>query len=243
MTRDHDRFSDDEVRLLLARAVERAEGAASVQRKATEGLTLPQLKAIAAEVGVDEAHIESAARELVLRRERGLPTPLEIHRHAIAHVRVLDGTVDEPAWERLVHDLRETFGVHGVISTFGAAREWASGDATSDRGAVMAVHLRLEPDGDRVAVTMRADLRQAYQLPLWFAGGFGGIAAIMGSLMGLGLVPPTAPGLPAVFAGMGASLWFIMRRLAQATQARTDTRFRALLDRLELDLLRRRDRG
>lgn len=239
MTGEPDRFSDDEVRLLLARAVERQEGVARTQLTAKAGLTLPQLQEIAAEVGVEPSHVESAARELVLRRERGLPMPLEIDRHAIAHVRVLDGAVDDSAWERLVHDLRDTFGVHGSLSTFGAAREWASGDQGSDGRSDVAVRIRVEPDGDRAAVTMRADLRSVYQLPIWFGGGFGAFAAITGSAMGLGLAPSAAPGLPAVLAGLAAGVWFVFRRVAQATQARTDARFRAVLDRFELDILRR----
>jgi hypothetical protein len=165
MTVEPDRFSDDEVRLLLARAVERQEGVARTALTAKAGLTLAELQEIAAEVGVEASHIESAAREVVLRRERGLPMPLEIDRHAIAHVRVLDGAVDDSAWERLVHDRRDTFGVHGSLSTFGAAREWASGDQTADGGSGVAVRIRVELDILRRAPSARLSRASAVDHP------------------------------------------------------------------------------
>lgn len=118
---------------MLARAVERQEGMVSRQLARREGMSLAELKTIATEVGGDPSHVESSACELMLRRERGLPAPLESAAHELVHVHVLDASVDDGAWEQFVRDLRETFGMHGVVTAFGAAREWQP--VTRDRTA------------------------------------------------------------------------------------------------------------
>jgi hypothetical protein len=67
---DERTFTDAEVREILKKAVERAvrqrsPGATSTDVARSEGLNLAELKAIAAEVGIDGAHLEDAARAVV----------------------------------------------------------------------------------------------------------------------------------------------------------------------------------
>ena len=161
-------YTDTEIAALLARAAERqraapADGPAS-------GLTLDEIERLAAEAGLDPAHVRAAAGEL---DSRG-PTPA-----ATPGIHTLERWIDVPfsdvAWEEAVTSLRArhpgtnwaqytamgTLAPGGDLSRVGAAHEWRhvawTGATTtltaSPRGARTRLRLAV---GDSVAWGDRA---------------------------------------------------------------------------------------
>jgi len=233
---DADRFTDDEVKLILARASERQEGESKHDGVARNGLTLAELRAAASEAGIDPDHVSSAAKELTVRRSQGLPGPLASDANEIAHLRVIQGRVGDAEWDRIVQGLRATFKVTGIISQFGEVREWSSGEA----GVRPAVRVRLDPDGDSTAVTIRQDVSSLGKETYALGGAFAGVGAIAGALFQLpgiaGAAPPLGLSYALLVAGLG--LLVIGRVTVKKTRKRLNEIFRQTLDQIELRAIR-----
>ena len=194
---ESNRFTDDEVKLILARASERQESEASRTGVARHGLTLAELQEAASQAGIDPNHVSAAAKELTLRRSQGLPGPIVSEANEIAHVRVIQGQVGDAQWDQIVQGLRGMFKVTGIISEFGEVREWSSGEV----GVRPAVRVRLEPDGDSTAVTIRQDVSSLGKETYALGGAFAGVGALAAALFQL---PAVAAGSPPV--GVSVSL-------------------------------------
>jgi hypothetical protein len=225
-------FDDVEVQRILERAAEhqqRAERKALVRRG---GTSLTTLREIAAEVGIDPRHVDSAAHEVALRKEvRSDTTRLGVPR-TVASRRVLTDEVDDTEWARIVDDVRRTFDRPGVVSEFGRVREWHSGTASSSSAAV--VHLKLEEGEQGTTVSVSQSMKPYLDLPAALGATFGAIGVCL-----LGLLPVVdAPLALAAFAaanvatGLGVYLggtgWAGRRARQQ------EERMEALLDRVEL---------
>ncbi len=125
------RFDDDEVAHILAAAsIESARGAIDgpdVSPRAS-GLSLSELQAVGAEVGITAEAIARAAErvrrgELVATQRRivaGLPV-------AVSRTIHFARPVSELEWDRIVVALRETFEARGVVERQGSVREWRNG--------------------------------------------------------------------------------------------------------------------
>lgn len=121
------RFTDQEVREILKKAV---EGTPSRLFQEAEGLSLVELKAIGAEVGIDPERIEDAARSLVLGRpERrrpllGAPTTLGFWTHA-------KGELSGEDTPEVLSLIRRIMGHQGTAADVHGSLEWK---ARSDAG-------------------------------------------------------------------------------------------------------------
>lgn len=124
------RYDEEETRRIFdeaSRAPALPGGASDV--RAPEGFTLAELQEIGVEAGLDPDRIARAARRLdvdagtaaSVRRVAGVPIGVSRTVH-------LPGDFDEADWNRLVVDLRETFGARGRIRTEGAFRAWSNGN-------------------------------------------------------------------------------------------------------------------
>jgi hypothetical protein len=123
------RHSDREVARILQRAAElqqrdRERGANAGD--IVSGLSLEELKRIAAEVGVAPQYIDAAAAELRTgdpSRQRfffwGAPNTTEVED-------VVDGEVPEEEWEALVAMIRRSQGQVGETHTLGQTLEWSA---------------------------------------------------------------------------------------------------------------------
>ncbi|MEZ4417567.1 MAG: hypothetical protein R3E10_17565 [Gemmatimonadota bacterium] len=234
----NERFTDDEIRLILARAAERQEQTGHGRALARTGLTLSDLEAVASEAGIDPEHVTAAARELQLRREQGLPAPVSSNPDELAHVRVFSGPVDDELWGHIVGELRSTFGVAGATSQFGRIREWATTTDKNDSGGRPAIRVRVEPDGEGTSITIRQSLKSMRQLPTVLGGIFGGFAVVFAVLIGLGAFEPGAAVLPAVFGGASILSWIGARLAYRGTLAKSEDQFRRVLDAAELVALK-----
>jgi hypothetical protein len=128
------RYRDEEVREIF--------GLASRQEAAPppgeEGLSLAALQEIGREVGLSPAVIARAAATLDARAATGLSRgPLGIPTR-VGRVVPLPRQLTDPEWERLVVELRTTFGAQGRVSSQGGLREWVNGN----------LHACVEPSAD-----------------------------------------------------------------------------------------------
>ncbi len=126
-------FGEEDVAKILKRATERQ----SKRKAPSAGLTLEEIKQVAAEAGIDPRHIADAAREITepsagtlqaapntapsIDRPNFWGGPLSVTRET-----VVDGTIDEFAWEEMVSEARREFNDTGEVRKWSNSREWAS---------------------------------------------------------------------------------------------------------------------
>lgn len=161
------RYDDDEVGEILRLAT--SDGATTADGAPTpaDGLTLGELQAIASDVGIAPVRVAEAARELELRATTPAPrTLLGVPRSVARSVRLERGLNDEE-WERLVADLRATFGAVGKVTAHGALRTWSNGN----------LQAHVEPDGDGWRLRMQTFKGNA--APLALAGGTGVLLGLL----------------------------------------------------------------
>lgn len=119
------RYSDEEVRRILELATSRRGLPAGGAPAATTGLTLREIQGIAGEVGIDAGDVARAAVALDSRpaatvgRSLGMP-------NAVGRVIPLPRNLTDHEWERLVAELRRTFGATGRVTVVGGLREWSN---------------------------------------------------------------------------------------------------------------------
>ena len=153
---DERRYGDEEVATIFERAANHpAPGGSTVaSTTASTGLTLQELQAIGAEVGLEPERIADAAASLEVHR--GAPAPRRTYLGAPVSVSRLVDLPRAPTdreWEQLVVELRQTFGAQGRQSSQGNLRSWINGNLhalvePTDAG----YHLRLgTTKGDAVA--------------------------------------------------------------------------------------------
>lgn len=121
------RYRDEEVRQIFEQA-SREDHTVVPVRSTSEGLTLGELQEIGREVGLEETAVAKAAAALDVRvssspHRRSMGMPIEVGR-TIALPRL----PTDAEWERLVAELRTTFGARGSVSSQGGLREWANGN-------------------------------------------------------------------------------------------------------------------
>lgn len=127
MTQDR-RYDDDEVAAIFELATEPASRRSLPSSSSGDGMTLAQLQEIGREVGLPPERIAEAASALEVRRRalprrRVLGVPV-----GVAHVVDLPRAPTDAEWERIVADLRQTFGARGTLGSHGGLREWANGN-------------------------------------------------------------------------------------------------------------------
>lgn len=154
---DERRYGDEEVATIFERAANHptAGGSAVTSTTASTGLTLQELQAIGAEVGLEPERIADAAASLEVHHGAA-PAPRRTYLGAPVSVsRVVDlpRAPTDREWEQLVVELRQTFGAQGKQSSQGSLRSWINGNLhalvePTDTG----YHLRMgTTKGDAVA--------------------------------------------------------------------------------------------
>ena len=164
------RFNEAEVAEIFRKAAE-AQHTSQRALPSGEGLTLPELREIAREVGISPDLVDQASRGI---SPAGIPTSQQFLGLPIGVGRVieLDRKLSDEEWERLVVDMRETFSARGNVRRDGSLRQWTNGN----------LQALLEPTatGHRVRLrTVKGDAR-----------GFiaGGLAMFGTGVAGLGAV-------------------------------------------------------
>jgi len=120
------RYQDHEVREILDLAIGQ-EDASVPSLPASDGLTLRDLQDVGREVGLSSNRITAAVAAFEGRGESiprtttlGLPT-------SVGSVVSLPRRPTDLEWERLIAELRTTFGGKGEVTSHGSLREWSYG--------------------------------------------------------------------------------------------------------------------
>jgi len=192
------RFQDHEVREILDLAIRR-EDASLPSLPARDGVTLGELQEIGQEVGLPANRIAEAVAAFESRGDAlprttalGLPT-------SVGSVVALPRRPTDFEWERLIAELRTTFGGTGVVTSHGSLREWSNGTLqafveptdtgyrlrmTDSRAAVLGVAvffggvLLSFATMILVALLSKGDPGLRLVIPLLFGLGGGGVTAV-----------------------------------------------------------------
>jgi hypothetical protein len=217
MRRDERRYSDKEVGKILRNAAQRQGSGGPGDNSG--GMTLGELQRVAAEVNIDPEHILAAAADL----DREAPTPPGmLGLSTIVHEEhIIEGEVDDAAWEGIVAQLRSTLGAPGEATRLGSAYEWM---AKFEGGTT--VHLSASPRNGRTTIQLTAEYGQLVFLTMMISG----IASLMASaLIGKGMTKAGAPGGAIVLAVILAILavvtiaYLVLRTWHQANRRKLDS--------------------
>src|SRR6185437_5557431 len=130
------RFNEEEVAAIFKQATE-AQPTPQRQLPSGEGLTLAEVHEIGRQVGIAPELITQAAASLA---QAGTQTSRKVLGITIGVGQTveLDRKLDDDEWERLVVDLRETFGARRTVRSEGSFRQWTNGN----------LQVLLEPSGN-----------------------------------------------------------------------------------------------
>lgn len=205
-------YSDEEFALILRQATRLASGD-EPPGSSSAGLTLAEMQAAAAEVGIDPTLVERAARLLAVTTPASLPDKLIGGPVRHVHEARFPTELDENRADRLLSAVRIADGNAGSASAghsspFGMT--WHSG------GELEKLAVTARPDEDGTSVSILFDRR----LTLVPVVAFSGCGLLFSFVAGMGLydVSP-ALGLGATIAGVGGVV--AAARLYWATSTRT----------------------
>lgn len=225
---DERKFTDQEVREILKKAVERAPSRALMK---SEGLSLAELKTIGEEVGIDPARLEDAARAVTLgggkrtNRILGAPTVLNFERK-------VEREFDPDDTHEILSLIRRTMGQQGEVSEVHGALEWSA------KGEIGERYVTLSPRDGTTAIHSSSNLSNAAiltYLPTGILGFFVSIAGLAkfaksGSEVGLilffAIIPILYPILRTIFSKISraesAKLHQVVDELARLTEGSGD---------------------
>jgi hypothetical protein len=198
ISNDERRYSENEFALILRKAFELQEGRprAGITDPA-DGLTLEEIKAAAAEVGIDPVLIERAAAILPTTTESletrifGGPSKYQMEYTA-------PGTLPKEDFGRVIDAIRQATGHTGKVSEVLGSLEWETVGETSQ------IHITVSAREDQTTVKVMADRGATGAIHF-------GVIGLVGGLLSMGIAgaiirPDTAGGVVAlVSACMGGS--------------------------------------
>jgi hypothetical protein len=114
------RYDEKQVGAILQRAGEiKGDFAPAID---ANGITLDELKRVAAEVGIEPEIVDRAANEVNIK-----PNIEAKQTDALMLDQTVDGVLSEEAWEDATMGLRQIVGRPGNVSVHGSTREWSAG--------------------------------------------------------------------------------------------------------------------
>ena len=203
---DERRFTDEEVREILKKAVEKAPSRALVKR---EGLSLAELKTIGEEVGIDPARLEDAARAVAVgdrnrpNRILGAPTVLNFERK-------VEGEFDPVDTPEILSLVRRTMGTQGEVDEIHGSLEWRAKGDSGER------YVTLTPRDGTTTISSSANLTNAAVLTFLPPG----IIGLLGTVIGFGTAVNDGSVLGLVFGlGIFPTLYTILRTVFRKISA------------------------
>jgi hypothetical protein len=192
-------YNDEEFALILRKATELASRA-EPRASSSAGLTLTEMKAAAAQVGIDPALVERAARLLAATAtasplERVIGGPLR-HDHEARFPIKLDGKTAA----RLLSAVRISAGQSGSYDGHSSSL----GMTWHDGGEMEALNVTARPEGNGTSVSVAVDRRGTFVT----VAGVSGMAMFFAVLFSVYALYPEAPaqGYVGFVTGIGAGL-------------------------------------
>jgi TM2 domain-containing membrane protein YozV len=116
-------FSEEQVRAIISGAIRRQEAARKVAD--TDGLTLEEIRRLAAEVGIDPKYVVAAASELEGEDEEALAARLLGGPLKVSYERFVEGSLSEEGIAAMVREIRSTLRQYrGNLEVLGASFDW-----------------------------------------------------------------------------------------------------------------------
>ena len=178
-------YTDEEFALILRQAAELAEPG-SASSRSSAGLTLHEMKAAAAQAGIDPALVERAARQLA-SNATAAPSFLERMFGGRARYRGdarFPVALDEAGVARLMSAIRLGVGRPGEGHSSALGLTWHSSD---DGGSVLSV--TAQTDQESTSVTAELDRRGTLAVVASMTGIGGVMAGLFGGILAGELVP------------------------------------------------------
>jgi len=196
------RFSDQELGLILKRAAELQEG---VSGPTASRFSLAEIKEIAAEAGIDPAHVAAAAAAVrggaASRESWFLGAPWRFRFEQSISGEVADDVIGE-----LIDIARRELGMQGRVTEALGAVEWYGRDSFGS------VHVSVTRRGGRTSIAVlaaRSDAAAVAGISGVLGSAFGGLGLAAALVSTAGLIVPVAA-IAGVAAASGAS-WLSMR--------------------------------
>lgn len=223
MSDDAERYSEEEVALILRRAAEIQVG---------RSMSLAEVEAAASEAGIDGALVRRAAAEI---RTRKSTDALALHgvfgQTRLVYERSLEGTLGPVHWDDLVAEIRRRMHTDGSLESIGKELVWVSRKAGDQVGR----NVRVSVFGRRTHTVIRIEER---------TGGLAGslYGGIMGGGVGVGvawIVPVcvaalNSPQLIAVLLPLWiVATWYLARTIQRGVLQSRHQELEALADGLE----------
>jgi len=202
------RYSDDEVRRILALAAE-AEAAAAAEPE--RPWTLGDIEKIGTEAGLAPQAVQAAALALERPASSAEGTSLFGLPVVVSRTVPLGRHLSDEDWDRLVEQLRATFAARGRVRVSGAQREWRVGN----------LRVTHEPAGSGAVLELRTrkgDARSWLQMGVMML-----LVALFAAMMAtFGASPEREAGRLTVawFAGLGGVLMLLVGMLRLPPWAR-----------------------
>lgn len=193
------RYDDEEVGLILRRAVEAGEKPAEADgNEPGQGLTLSELQEIGAEAGIDAAKIDEAASWLARTpgqqsvAHRGLSGRLAAARTAIGMPptvqmeRLVPVPLDPDRLPDLLDVIRTEFARQGIVEEVLGGFEWRASDELGGR------YVSIRPEGEHTRIRALGNYRNGLMV------------------MGFGVGPISAAAIGALVAAFGVATPFVV---------------------------------
>jgi hypothetical protein len=115
-------YSEEEIGRVLKRVAEMQQ---RTRQRTGAGLTLEELRELAAEAGLDPHLVDAAAREIDAGAEPD-DSNMWGGPFTVTYLRSVDGEISEETWEGMLAELRREFKTTGVTEERGLARQWGT---------------------------------------------------------------------------------------------------------------------
>jgi hypothetical protein len=148
-------YSDREISELIRRATELQDDEKALPER---GVSLQEIERIAAEIGINPEHLRAAALELEsgLHERDGLSVwggPF-----LLGQKRVVEGSVTDEEWARIVLELRRMLGSRGNVEQIGQMREWSREVKDMDFRYEQ-TQVSISPGEDQTTIEIRSQFR------------------------------------------------------------------------------------
>lgn len=216
---DEHRFTEEEVRIILARAVD-LERAGAARPDVAGSLSLAELKEVAAEAGIDEALVEEAATHFLARRPSSPSKWLGPAPSTVA-TRLLDIRLSPQDVSLLLRIVEEKAKRRGLVTEALGRVTWVS------QQAQLTTEVSLSDQRGRARIDVEGSYpHQMRPLLQLIPGAIGFTAAVSlaapAGLMGVALFG-IALGGGALGAALGRGIWEVVaKRTSHATQSLAD---------------------